>query len=707
MPAGLSARDIARALGGEARGRNVLAPGPGHSPRDRSLSVTVDDTAPDGFVVNSFAGDDPLACRDYVRDKAGLGPRSNGREPGATDRPIPVHPEFGAAHAVWSYRSADGDLIGVVCRWNVGDGKEILPAVPKGASWRWQAMPAPRPLYRLPRLAEASAGSQVVVVEGEKCADALAGVMGDRPLVTTWAGGSNAVAKTDWSPLAGHHVIIWPDADAPGHKAAAAIAALARTAGAASVRTLDVSDRPDKWDAADAVAGGMDRAAIIAWARSAARDVETDRSEAPSSGNVVSIATGETVRPDAWRGELVCNSEGKVKPRATQNFYVMIRDHPDMRGRLVWNDMRQEAYIVSAPWWHDGGDWQPRPIADDDVTRLVRWLEIHHLSPRPNEVLAQAVSVARARPYHPIRDYLDGLVWDGCPRLAGGMWEGDRVPHMPAEYMGAPADDIYGTFMTRWMVSAVARVMRPGCKSDCAIILEGEQGALKSTMLKRLATVGGVAYFTDSIHNIVGADAALQMVGIWIAEIAELNAFSRAEANEIKSWLSRETDRFRPPYGRVVVDMPRQAVIAGTLNPVAGYLNDPTGGRRFWPIPVGDIDLDRIEADRDQFWAEATAYWRRGERWYLTEAEFAVARDIVRDRYAEDPWDAVIDHWVKSSMGEVTMADIIRELAIPRAQQNQSTSRRIGARLRHLGLQKQKSRQSDDGYVWVRPNRGE
>ena len=208
---------------------------------------------------------------------------------------------------------------------------------------------------------------------------------------------------------------------------------------------------------------------------------------------------------------------------------------------------------------------------------------------------------------HPVRDYLTALVWDGISRLDSWL----------ITYLDAEDTPLIRAIGSRWMISAVARIMQPGAKVDHMLILEGPQGGKKSSALKTLA---GAEWFTDELAEIGSKDAAQQMRGIWIIEIAELDAISRAEVSRIKAFLTRTTDRYRPPYERYVVEVPRQCVFAGSVNPET-YLRDETGNRRFWPVRCGSIDIDALRHDRDQLWAEAVARYRQGAIWWLDEPE--------------------------------------------------------------------------------------
>jgi predicted P-loop ATPase len=232
-----------------------------------------------------------------------------------------------------------------------------------------------------------------------------------------------------------------------------------------------------------------------------------------------------------------------------------------------------------------------------------------------------------------VRAYLGSLHWDGTPRIE--TWA--------SRYLGAAPTDLTHAIGSLWLISAIARIYRPGVKADHMLILEGEQGARKSTALKILA---GEDWFTDELPDLGSKDAAIHMQGVWIVEIAELDAIGRAEVSRIKAFLTRTTDRFRPPYGRHTVETKRQCVFAGTVNPDT-YLRDETGNRRFWPIRCGEIDIEALRRDRDQLWAEAVARFNDGAIWWLEEkALLQASREEQDKRYQSDAWDGLIDRWL-------------------------------------------------------------
>jgi predicted P-loop ATPase len=190
-------------------------------------------------------------------------------------------------------------------------------------------------------------------------------------------------------------------------------------------------------------------------------------------------------------------------------------------------------------------------------------------------------------------------------------------------------------------------------------------------------------WFSDSLSDLRSKDASLEMRGVWILELAELDTMSRAESGTIKAFISRAHVRFRPPYGKRVVELARQCVFAGSINPEGGYLKDATGGRRFWPVVCGSIDIKALERDRDQIWAEACVRFREGQAWWMENSELeSLAANQQKERYHGDAWEEPIrtylqykitrerDHagnWVQSRMeraeplSDVSVAEILKE----------------------------------------------
>lgn len=329
-----------------------------------------------------------------------------------------------------------------------------------------------------------------------------------------------------------------------------------------------------------------------------------------------------------WRDGLILNANGAIKP-IFFNACLAIREAPDVAGALAYNEfsghVETRAPMLSIAMRTEWTDHEDRILTE--------WLHSQGILVAISTTADAVALVARETSYHPVREYLDGLVWDGNDRC--GQWL--------SLYLGAPNTDYTQAVGARWLMSAVARIFRPGCKADCALILEGEQGIRKSTALKVL----GEPWFTDEIADLGSKDAAMQMQGAWIIEIAELDSMSKSDVGRVKAFMSRGTDRFRPPYGKHVITSLRQCIFAGSVNH-ATYLRDETGGRRFWPIPCGTIRIDDLARDRKQMWAEAVARYRTGATWWLEDRALqALAEVEQRERYEGDPWDVLIERWIE------------------------------------------------------------
>ncbi len=390
-----------------------------------------------------------------------------------------------------------------------------------------------------------------------------------------------------------------------------------------------------------------------------------------------------------WRKDLICNQNGTPKP-ILANAITALRGAPEWRGVLGFNEFSVGvATLKPAPWVGaaTGAEW-----TDHEDRLTCDWLQ-HNSVVVPLEIAGQAVqTVAKDRCFHPVKNYLDGLKWDGKERI--GNWL--------SVYLGAQACEYATAVGSRWLISAVARIYQPGAKSDCCLILEGKQGSGKSTALKTLAG----PWFTDEIADLGSKDASLQTRGVWIIEIAELDSMSRGEVGRIKAFMSRSMDRFRPPYSARLIESPRQCSFAGSVNH-SEYLRDETGGRRFWPVACGKILIDELKRDRDQLWAEAVVRFRAGSAWWLDSKELNEVAELEQsDRYDGDVWEGLIAAWVEqptqryesggnpvtpftSDDGSVTVEDILTHaIDKPKGQWSQGEKNRVARCLKAMGWER-------------------
>jgi predicted P-loop ATPase len=255
----------------------------------------------------------------------------------------------------------------------------------------------------------------------------------------------------------------------------------------------------------------------------------------------------------------------------------------------------------------------------------------------PIGIIEEAVAVAaQDNKFHPVREYLMGLKWDGVKRL--DTWLQKYVGVVDSQYTRAVG--------RKMLCAAVARVLKPGCVYHHVVVLEGPQAAGKSQLCKAL---GGewAADFNVDPHN---KDTVDSMQGKWIVEMAEMSVLSRTEMSALKAFITRSEDRIRQAYGRLTRNFPRQCIFIGTINPEAdgAYLTDSTGNRRFWPVETGaKIDFNGVKAVRNQLFAEAIEAVKGGEQIYMDNIGLEEeARTVVGARHAEHPWTERIDAWL-------------------------------------------------------------
>ena len=391
-----------------------------------------------------------------------------------------------------------------------------------------------------------------------------------------------------------------------------------------------------------------------------------------------------------WRNDRCQFTANGVMKKNLFNAATFLRDHPALRGRFAFDEFAYKVRVMRPLPWDDeiDRDWtamDDSQSVDFDV---------------PTKLIAEAVEVvARENRVHPVRAYLNGLAWDGLPRLDKWL----------SYYLGAEQTDYLAAVGRAWMISAVARVMEPGCKADHMLILEGPQGLKKSTAIKALA---GEDWFTDEIAEFGSKDAAMQIRGVWIVEIAELDAMSKSEATRVKAFLTRTTDRFRPPYGARMITSARECIFAGTTNEM-DYFRDASGARRFWPVECGPkIDLQGLRADRDQLWAEAVSLYNDGAPWWITSADIAdEAREEQRSRYEEDPWTPRIMEWIdeRFERDHFKIDEILTHaVGLQPKDTDQRAQKRVAGILRLNGFKRKKVRQGGRGAptprLWVRVN---
>ena len=393
-----------------------------------------------------------------------------------------------------------------------------------------------------------------------------------------------------------------------------------------------------------------------------------------------------------WYRRVQVNKDGAARGNLA-NVVLALSEDPAWGGVLAYDEMEQTAYLRK-PVPRHGEDppanFAPRPITDEDVTEAQLWLQIAGLPGVAKDSVYQAVEkLARDSGHHPVREYLDSLAWDGTRRLDTWL----------ARYLGADETPYTARIGRMFFIAMIARVKKPGCKADHMMVLEGLQGAMKSSACR---IIGG-DWFDDNIpDNLNGKDAKQYLRGKWLVEVAEMHAFTKAEAAQLKAFVTRQIENYRPPYGRREVHEPRQCIFVGTTNKEA-YLRDETGGRRFWPVRIGEIAIDALARDRDQLFAEAVQAFDAGETWWPDkdfEAEHIAPQQELR--YESDAWEPMIAEWLEGR-SQTTVGDVaIGALAFERAKIGTVDQRRITAILGRLGWTRGTRGGAGGSRLWVR-----
>lgn len=392
-------------------------------------------------------------------------------------------------------------------------------------------------------------------------------------------------------------------------------------------RALDVTRKPSY--AAMQEFAAKDKAVKLLMAReraqAAADDFDgLDDAELPEDYN------------DEWKAELEYTKSGKLLCNIA-NIILILENDPALAGHIVHDLFTgMDSAKDGLPWNKNANQW-----TDTDDANLRVWLEKHYDITGKEKIADALTAVLTRHSYHPIRDYLSGLTWDGVPRL-------DRII---IDYMGAEDSELNRAMSRKHFVAAVARVFNPGCKYDYCLIMSGAEGIGKSTLLR----VMGGRWFNDSITTLEGKEGMEQLRRAWVVELGELSSIKRSDVEQVKAHLSKQVDIYRAAYARRVLEHPRQCVFCGTTNE-ALFLKGDTGNRRFWVIPVvAELRKykdwsEAIRRDRDQLWAEAVHYHKQGEPLYLSEELEAQAKQRQQDFNDDndDPIVAMLDKYLNT-----------------------------------------------------------
>lgn len=636
--------------------------------RDISQGAAARELAPERFPVELTRG--------------GATPLLLGNDPARVLR----HSQHGVPTAWWAYTDAQGATTGYIARYGNNGSKQILPWRWIDGRWQSRGWPKPRPLYQLHRLA---AAERILIVEGEKTADAAQRLLPGY-IATTWQGGAQAVKHADWAPIAGKSISLWPDADEPGVKAMQTLAGILAALGCA-VRILRPEGAPDAWDLADAEADGWDTARVIEWAKPRTSDYTAAVAESgPVSGVVMrGRPKGEpnerTLQPNTatsihvlWPQLGIESGPGGVPHANAANIVKVLAGHSLTAGKIWYDTFKTRIMTI------DDGD--AREWTKNDYLRLLVWLQEDIGLPKVNiEAAKQGLLAYALRSQRDeLTDWIKSLVWDKTERLRSFL----------SDVYGCAQDDYHAAVGRCWLTAMIARALDPGCKVDTVPVLYGGQGIYKSTSLEKLVGLEWLAALPQKFGD---RDWLQCTDGKWLVEIPDLSGFQGRNLEHIKAFITIREDRYCRRYGYDAETFSRRFVMVGTTNSQT-FNADITGGRRFLPVKVGGhINIEYIEQQREQLFAEAYALYLAKTPWWDIPLEEAQGhQEATREVH---PFEDTIEEWLHRP-GNIRLSDdgvthyvsssaLLWEcLGIEPGRQSGRDSGLVGSIMRKLGFSK-------------------
>lgn len=375
---------------------------------------------------------------------------------------------------------------------------------------------------------------------------------------------------------------------------------------------------------------------MFSWKRAAsqekARQDKRKAMEAAWFPKEVVKADGTVQVEEQWRDQLLKRDVkgGQLILPVGRNIELILANDPNVND-LVWNTVEMR------PEWRSGPLKDAHPDSLD--TALANWLisSEYHLNVSRAEAAANLYMVSRRRLYEPVAEWLRSLKWDGTARAHRLVTHYFRIEGGNRHYLE--------TIGEKWLIGAVARALKPGCQMDTTLLIadNGEGGQGKSTFARIL---GGPWY--GKLDGSIDKDALLKVTGKWVIEFAEMASSKRTDREHMRAFLTDMTDRFRPPYGRVVQEFPRRAVFIATSNDDTP-IQDAFGRRRYWPVRVeNELRREELEADREQLFAEAVVLFEQGERWWMTKEEEAVANEERGLMLEVDAFAEMVMEWIRN-----------------------------------------------------------
>jgi predicted P-loop ATPase len=569
-----------------------------------------------------------------------------------------IHSVSGRPKRIWDYYDIHGNLIGHVARYEQADDKGAIRKTYR--PWRFTQFgwvssqwPDPRPMYGL-ELLNSNPDSAIMIVEGEKAADAARVFAGNKFVVISWPGGSGAVHKVDWSPIYSRkRIVLWPDADTAGHKAMVKLRQILLEH-VSHVQILDTSGLQEKSDAADMRFTSEKEFLDFIQSR-------IDPNDAPKE------TTAIDPRTIPWMAHLELD---RGKPLCVYKNVEIILNNM-LYGKIAYNEMSRRIECMESDD-HIGikkGEW----TESSDAVLYKHIDPILKKTPPPFWIHKIICQMAEENRVNPLQEHLKSLVWDGVHRL--DTWLSD--------YAGAEDNAYTRMIGKKWLVSAIARAMKPGCKVDHMLVLYGREGLGKSTLFE---IIGG-EWYLPNLPNVECKDARQTIIGHWIVVSDELDSLMNSRSTSVKSFLTTQKDVFRPAYGRSTISVDRTSVIAGTTDNKTFMNNEEN--RRFWPVEVHDINIRKLRYDRALLLAEALHCYELGESWHIeNNSQRDLCREHVDSYRDQDPFEELLDTYLEQSQEPIKVSEFLSvKVGIPLAKITRKDQLRVSQLLKKRGFE--------------------
>jgi predicted P-loop ATPase len=614
--------------------------------------------------------------------------------------PVPAHatePTFyheglrAKPDTVWTYRDAAGNVLMYVCRFdpkNPGDRKQIRPYTwcdkrkdnaPAGWDWVGITGDTPRPLYGIERLAQ-HPNQDVIVVEGEKAADAAQAIVGTRAVVVTWLNGVPASDKVDVSPLAGRLVVLWPDFDAQVDKATGEVLQLEKQPGiiamnnianslnGVAANTTMVGYVPGEfepgWDLADGKADGWDAERMLGYLTSHEGATETIVAGGPSfdesSHHIAVIGTAPAATAPAKAYKLVDDLDalatGVFPDRSEKdrplNTWQNLKEMLDVYGITARYNVVKKDVIVTIP----GRSY------DEDTAANCALAEINTLCARNGMPKADTdlhlKLIGDKNKFNPARELIESKPWDGVSRLDALYETLTLAPGFDRDFMKL--------LVRRWLLSAAAAVIKPNFRSKGVLVLQGGQSIGKTAWFMALVPeVNRDLLKVGALVDPANKDTISSAIGHWMVELGELDStFRKADIARLKAFISQDIDQLRRPYDRLESTYKRRTVFFASVNP-KNFLADDTGNVRWWTLPVIAVNF-RHSIDMQQLWAEVAELVEGGEQWWLEPDEEARLEMSNREHEKVDPLEEKVlsrfDWSAANRVAALTPTDVLEQI---------------------------------------------